>query len=226
MDRRLSTLTPGTPESTVATGRPNGASPRCPPPTRESTQHRACIDRARPPWQHGNQPDGRPLLNSTLKPGNAAAKRRRESPVAAEVHRRKPPPKRGANRAGNPPAPPARASSPQGCQRTAPPGPRPSGDQPPTLDTSEYPPLPAHVPPMSRRPSGNKPKATGTPSGTRTASLTGGNQPRTFKSRQTALSIIPQPREPTRTIVNRAGGRFPNPAPAGINPIRNETKSN
>ena len=48
MDRRLSTLTPGTPESTVATGRPNGASPRCSPPTRESTQHRACIDRARP----------------------------------------------------------------------------------------------------------------------------------------------------------------------------------
>ena len=128
--------------------------------------------------------------------------------MAVEVHRRKQyPPKRGTNRAGNPPAPPARASPPQGCQRTAPPGPRPSGDQPPTLDTSEYPPYP----PTSRRPSGNKPKATGTPSGTRTASLTGGNQPRTFKSGQTALSIIPQPREPTRTIVNRAGGRFPNP---------------
>ena len=141
--------------------------------------------------------------------------------MAAEVHRRKPsPPNRGANRAGNPPAPPARASSPQGCQRTAPPGLRPSGDQPPTLDTSEYPPYP----PTSRRPSGNKPKATGTPSGTRTASLTGGNQPRTFKSRQTALSIIPQPREPTRTIINRAGSRFPNPAPAGINPIYSKIK--
>ena len=98
----------------------------------------ALIERA----PHGNTGINRiahPLLNSTLKPGNAAAKRRRESPVAAEVHRRKPPPKRGANRAGNPPAPPARASSPQGCQRTAPPGSRPSGDQPPTLDTSEYP---------------------------------------------------------------------------------------
>ena len=65
---------------------------------------------------------------------------------------------------------------------------------------------------MPRRPSGNKPKATGTPSGTRTAPLAGGNQPRTFKLRQTALSIIPQPREPTRTIVNRAGSRYPNPA--------------
>ena len=141
--------------------------------------------------------------------------------MAAEVDRRKPSSsKRGANRAGNPPAPPARASPPQGCQRTAPPGPRPSGDQPPTLDTSEYPPYP----PMSRRPSENKPKAKGTPSGTRTASLAGGNQPRTFMSRQTALSIIPQPREPTRTIVNRAGGRYPNPAPAGINPIYSEIK--
>ena len=97
----------------------------------------ALIERA-PPRQHGNQPDcaSAPRLNPQTRQRRRKTAGNHPWPPKSIAGNRLP---QNEEPTGPATAPPARASSPQGCQRTAPPGPRPSGDQPPTLDTSEYP---------------------------------------------------------------------------------------
>lgn len=119
-------ITPGTRESTLATGGQNGASRAAPRPGgNQPILGLASIERSPPPATR--ESTGLRIHASTYpQAGNAAAKRQgitrgRRSPSPETVS-----PKRGTDRAGNAP-PAAQASSAQSCQRTAPPRPAKRG---------------------------------------------------------------------------------------------------
>ena len=152
------TITPGTRESTLATGGQNGASRAAPPPTREPTDPRTCIDRAQSaPRPRGNQQilglasiergpppatresTGLRIHASTYpQAGNAAAKGQGNHPWPPKSFSGNSLPKTG-NQPGR-----QRPSRGAGITRTelstnSPAPPRPSGDQPRKTGTTATP---------------------------------------------------------------------------------------